>query len=62
MEIPDQWHWCGKKCHLVQNIKDGDSDIVVYKHWLKSRQSWNYVAEERWLVEIQIEKEKQTGR
>jgi hypothetical protein len=64
MDIPKQWYWCGKKCHLVQIIKDGDAEIVVYKHWLKTRQYWNYVAEERWIVEMQIEKEKeiQTGR
>lgn len=62
MDIPKQWYWCGKKCHLVQIAKDGDIDIVVYKKWLKNRQCWNYVAEERWLVEIQIQKEIPTGR
>lgn len=50
-----------EKCHLVQIIKDGDAEIVVYKQWIKTRQHWNYVAEERWLIEIQIEKEIQTG-
>lgn len=58
MDIPKQWYWCGKKCHLVKIIKDDDIDIVVYKHWLKTRQNWNYVAEERWLVEISIDAER----
>lgn len=58
MDIPKQWYWCGKKCHLVQIIKDGDVEIVVYKHWLKTRQRWNYVTEERWLVEMSIDAER----
>ncbi|VTP12680.1 hypothetical protein PUATCC27989T_00492 [Phytobacter ursingii] len=58
MDIPKTWYW-GNKCHLVQIIKDGDEEIVIYKHWMRHRQRWNYVAEERWLVEHMIQREKQ---
>lgn len=59
MEIPKTWYWCRKKCHLIQIINDGETEIVVYKQWLKTRQRWTYIAEERWLVEHQIQREKQ---
>ena len=57
MDMPKIWHLRKQKCHLVQIIKDGDDEIVVYKNWIRSSQRWNYVVEERWQVEIMIQQE-----
>jgi len=54
-KLPVTWMWRGQKQHLVSESMDGETKLVTYKHWLKSKQKWAYVTEERWLVELTLE-------
>lgn len=54
-ELPVTWMWRGQKQHLVSESTDGETKLVTYKHWLKSKQRWAYVTEERWLVDYTLE-------
>ena len=54
-KLPVTWMWRGQKQHLVSESMDGDTKLVTYKHWLKYKQKWVYVTEERWLVDYTLE-------
>ncbi len=41
----------GKKGHFLSKIKDGDTTIIIYKTWSKTRRKWSYRVEEEWLME-----------
>lgn len=55
MKIPKKWEFAGQKRHLVSELTDGDTEIVVFKYWLKHKQRWVYSAEERWLIERELD-------
>ncbi len=55
MEIPKQWRWCNQKRHLVAEINDGDTELVVYKYWLRTRQMWCYKTDTREMIEYELE-------
>lgn len=54
-KLPVTWMWRGQKQHLVSESMDGETRLVTYKHWLKTKQRWSYVTEERWIVDLTIE-------
>lgn len=47
-DLPKSWLLNGVRYHLVCEHKDGDEHVVVHKHWLKSKQRWEYGADEKW--------------
>jgi hypothetical protein len=54
MTIPKEWHWRDEKRHLVAEIKDGETELVVYKRWLKVKQRWDYKAETKSIIEFEL--------
>jgi hypothetical protein len=52
--IPESWYWRGVKRHLVNEFRDGNEDIVVYKEWNSRKQCWNYHAEQRHTVAYEV--------
>lgn len=55
MQIPKEWRWCNEKRHLVAEIKDGETELVVYKYWLNSKQRWCYKTDTRKIIEYELE-------
>ncbi len=53
-KIPSGWTWCGKKRHLVGEIQDGHTKLVIYKHWLEGKRRWEYKAEPRYIIELEL--------
>lgn len=51
MTIPKTWRDRTHKYHLVQEFKDGEVELVVYKCWWKYKQRWNYTVEKKYLIE-----------
>lgn len=46
MAMPKTWHRLDYgKCHLISEIQDGETFVIVYKYWRPARQRWEYVAE-----------------
>lgn len=58
MEMPETWQHLKQKCHLISELKDGETDLVIYKWWSPGKQRWNYEAREKYLVEADIRWEK----
>lgn len=58
MEIPGTWQHLSHKCHLLSELKDGETDLVIYKWYSSEKQRWNYEAKEKYLVEADIRWEK----
>lgn len=54
MTIPKEWRWRDEKRHLVAEIKDGETELVVYKRWLKVKQRWDYKTETRSIIEFEL--------
>lgn len=54
MSIPSTWTWRDEKRHLVAEINDGETQLVVYKHWLRSRQEWAYKIEPKSIIEFEL--------
>ena len=52
--IPSTWKWNNEKRHLVAEINDGDTPLVVYKHWLSSKQRWAYKTEPKSIIEYEL--------
>jgi hypothetical protein len=55
MTIPKEWRWRDKKRHLVAEIKDGETELVVYKQWLKVKQRWDYKTETKSIIEFELQ-------
>ncbi|KFH99875.1 hypothetical protein GR02_07735 [Escherichia coli] len=55
MQIPKEWRWCNEKRHLVAEIKDGETELVVYKYWINSKQRWCYKTDTRKIIEYELE-------
>ena len=47
--------WIGNrvdaKCHLISEINDGDTIIIVYKFWRKYKKRWQYECEAKYILE-----------
>ena len=58
-DVPKTWKGIAGKCHLVEIIKDGNQEIVVFKYYRSAKQRWEYKAQpkELTLYSIQIFKE-----
>ncbi|AUY25495.1 hypothetical protein C2E16_11650 [Mixta calida] len=54
MEIPKSWKWRDEKRHLVAEINDGDTPLVVYKYWLSHKQRWSYKTEPKSIIEYEL--------
>lgn len=54
MTIPKEWHWRDEKRHLVSEIKDGETELVVYKRWMKIKQRWDYKTETKSIIEFEL--------
>ena len=52
--LPEIWYWRGVKRHLVSEITDGDSVVVMYKEWSSRKQRWIYHAEEKHGVAYEV--------
>lgn len=50
MTIPKEWHWRDEKRHLVAEIKDGETELVIYKRWLSNKQRWDYKTEPKSVI------------
>lgn len=48
------WAEYGTRHHLVCECADGDTELVTHKYWRKHKQRWEYVTEERKIVEARI--------
>lgn len=47
------YNFNGGKCHIVSFSTDGDTPLVIFKHFLKSR-GWTYFAEETEYLHFRI--------
>ena len=54
MDIPKSWTWRDEKRHLVDLINDEETELVVYKHWLSSKQRWAYKTEPKSIIEYEL--------
>lgn len=54
MDIPKSWTWRDEKRHLVAFVKDEGTELVVYKHWLTSKQRWAYRTEPKAIIEYEL--------
>ena len=54
MDIPKSWTWRDEKRHLVALINDEETELVVYKHWLSSKQRWAYKTEPKSIIEYEL--------
>lgn len=54
MDIPKSWTWRDEKRHLVALINDEVTELVVYKHWLSSKQRWAYKTEPKSIIEYEL--------
>lgn len=55
MALPKRWKNSRfELCHLITEIKDGDTELVISKRWYAGKKRWEYVCEEKWLVEWTI--------
>lgn len=60
-EVPDTFYiWLkpisigSNKCHKISEFKDGETALICYKNWNKSKNRWEYYTEEKWLVNHKI--------
>lgn len=54
MNIPSIWVWRDETRHLVAEINDGETALVVYKSWLESQQRWSYKTERKHAIEFEL--------
>lgn len=54
MRIPLTWNWRDEKRHLVAEIKDGETELVIYKIWITSKQKWSYKTEPKSTIEFEL--------
>lgn len=56
-KVPKVWFYLGKKYRLVEEIKDGDRDLIVSKFHTPS--GWEYEIKDRVVIlqRIKLEKE-----
>lgn len=57
-KLPKTWHALGYKRHLVSTVQDGETIIVVTKHWRERKRRWEYEARELWLVELDLKEDR----
>lgn len=55
MDIPKSWRWGNSRYRLVAEHYDGSVQLVIYKHWVKSKQCWQYFTDERSSVEWKLQ-------
>ena len=43
-----------RKCHVVSRVEDNREQIIIYKFYNKTKQSWYYKAKEEWLLLFEL--------